>query len=192
MLRWAARGVAMGHAPEAVSAAADEVTGNIDDDGARRGPAQPALTAGHPYVPNTSRHPPRVGCCSHHLRSHGAAREAGNSRLVELGAALATSSWAAPSSHRLARPEGRLGHRRRIREPRCLQAPGADAESAPARDPPPARRVGLRPAPPPAVHRGRHRLRRDEGAREGRGEGCRLRLLRLDVLPDRPRWWSVQ
>ncbi|WP_421742430.1 HAD family hydrolase [Cellulomonas sp.] len=34
MLRWAARGVAMGHAPEAVRAAADEVTGTIDDDGA--------------------------------------------------------------------------------------------------------------------------------------------------------------
>jgi len=34
MLRWAARGVAMGHAPDAVRAAADEVTGTIDDDGA--------------------------------------------------------------------------------------------------------------------------------------------------------------
>jgi hydroxymethylpyrimidine pyrophosphatase-like HAD family hydrolase len=34
MLRWAARGVAMGHAPEAVRLAADEVTGSIDDDGA--------------------------------------------------------------------------------------------------------------------------------------------------------------
>ncbi len=34
MLRWAARGVAMGHAPEAVRAAADEVTGTIQDDGA--------------------------------------------------------------------------------------------------------------------------------------------------------------
>jgi hydroxymethylpyrimidine pyrophosphatase-like HAD family hydrolase len=34
MLRWAARGVAMGHAPQAVRAAADEVTGTIDDDGA--------------------------------------------------------------------------------------------------------------------------------------------------------------
>jgi hydroxymethylpyrimidine pyrophosphatase-like HAD family hydrolase len=34
MLRWAARGVAMGHAPEAVRAAADEVTGGIEDDGA--------------------------------------------------------------------------------------------------------------------------------------------------------------
>lgn len=33
MLRWAARGVAMGHASEAVRAAADEVTGTIDDDG---------------------------------------------------------------------------------------------------------------------------------------------------------------
>lgn len=33
MLRWAARGVAMGHALEAVRAAADEVTGTIDDDG---------------------------------------------------------------------------------------------------------------------------------------------------------------
>ncbi len=33
MLRWAARGVAMGHAPEAVRAAADEVTGTIADDG---------------------------------------------------------------------------------------------------------------------------------------------------------------
>jgi hydroxymethylpyrimidine pyrophosphatase-like HAD family hydrolase len=34
MLRWAARGVAMGHAAERVRAAADEVTGTIDDDGA--------------------------------------------------------------------------------------------------------------------------------------------------------------
>lgn len=34
MLRWAARGVAMGHAADAVRAAADEVTGTIDDDGA--------------------------------------------------------------------------------------------------------------------------------------------------------------
>jgi hydroxymethylpyrimidine pyrophosphatase-like HAD family hydrolase len=34
MLRWAARGVAMGHAPEDVRAVADEVTGTIDDDGA--------------------------------------------------------------------------------------------------------------------------------------------------------------
>lgn len=34
MLRWAARGVAMGHAPDAVRAAADEVTGTIADDGA--------------------------------------------------------------------------------------------------------------------------------------------------------------
>jgi hydroxymethylpyrimidine pyrophosphatase-like HAD family hydrolase len=34
MLQWAARGVAMGHAPEDVRAAADEVTGTIDDDGA--------------------------------------------------------------------------------------------------------------------------------------------------------------
>jgi hydroxymethylpyrimidine pyrophosphatase-like HAD family hydrolase len=34
MLRWAARGVAMGHAPEVVRLAADEVTGSIDDDGA--------------------------------------------------------------------------------------------------------------------------------------------------------------
>ena len=34
MLRWAARGVAMGHASEQVRAAADEVTGTIDDDGA--------------------------------------------------------------------------------------------------------------------------------------------------------------
>jgi len=34
MLRWAARGVAMGHAAEPVRAAADEVTGTIDDDGA--------------------------------------------------------------------------------------------------------------------------------------------------------------
>lgn len=33
MLRWAARGVAMGHAPEAVRAIADEVTGTIEDDG---------------------------------------------------------------------------------------------------------------------------------------------------------------
>ena len=34
MLRWAARGVAMGHADEVVRAAADEVTGSIADDGA--------------------------------------------------------------------------------------------------------------------------------------------------------------
>ena len=34
MLAWAARGVAMGHASEQVRAAADEVTGTIDDDGA--------------------------------------------------------------------------------------------------------------------------------------------------------------
>jgi hydroxymethylpyrimidine pyrophosphatase-like HAD family hydrolase len=34
MLRWAARGVAMGHAPAHVRAAADEVTGTIEDDGA--------------------------------------------------------------------------------------------------------------------------------------------------------------
>lgn len=33
MLRWAARGVAMGHAQEPVRAAADEVTGTIEDDG---------------------------------------------------------------------------------------------------------------------------------------------------------------
>ena len=33
MLRWAARGVAMGHAPAAVREAADEVTGTVDDDG---------------------------------------------------------------------------------------------------------------------------------------------------------------
>jgi hydroxymethylpyrimidine pyrophosphatase-like HAD family hydrolase len=34
MIQWAARGVAMGHAPEDVRAVADEVTGTIDDDGA--------------------------------------------------------------------------------------------------------------------------------------------------------------
>ena len=34
MLQWAARGVAMGHADDAVQAAADEVTGSIADDGA--------------------------------------------------------------------------------------------------------------------------------------------------------------
>lgn len=34
MLEWAARGVAMGHAAEGVRAAADEVTGAIEDDGA--------------------------------------------------------------------------------------------------------------------------------------------------------------
>jgi haloacid dehalogenase-like hydrolase len=33
MLRWAALGVAMGHAPDSVKAAAREVTGTIDDDG---------------------------------------------------------------------------------------------------------------------------------------------------------------
>ena len=33
MLEWAALGVAMGHAPEAVRAVADEVTGTIEDDG---------------------------------------------------------------------------------------------------------------------------------------------------------------
>jgi hydroxymethylpyrimidine pyrophosphatase-like HAD family hydrolase len=36
MLRWAARGVAMGHADAAVRAAADEVTGTIEDDGAAK------------------------------------------------------------------------------------------------------------------------------------------------------------
>ncbi|WP_418275660.1 HAD family hydrolase [Isoptericola jiangsuensis] len=34
MLRWAARGVAMGHADDVVRGAADEVTGTIDEDGA--------------------------------------------------------------------------------------------------------------------------------------------------------------
>ncbi|GIG23222.1 haloacid dehalogenase [Cellulomonas chitinilytica] len=34
MLRWAARGVAMGHATQAVRDSADEVTGTIEDDGA--------------------------------------------------------------------------------------------------------------------------------------------------------------
>ncbi len=34
MLRWAGRGVAMGHAPQDVLAAADEVTGTIEEDGA--------------------------------------------------------------------------------------------------------------------------------------------------------------
>ncbi|GAA4844349.1 HAD family hydrolase [Luteimicrobium xylanilyticum] len=34
MLEWAARGVAMGHADDVVKAAADEVTGTIDEDGA--------------------------------------------------------------------------------------------------------------------------------------------------------------
>jgi HAD superfamily hydrolase (TIGR01484 family) len=34
MLRWAARGIAMGHADDAVRAAADEVTGSIDEHGA--------------------------------------------------------------------------------------------------------------------------------------------------------------
>lgn len=33
MLRWAARGVAMGDAPDEVKAAADEVTGTVEDDG---------------------------------------------------------------------------------------------------------------------------------------------------------------
>lgn len=33
MLRWAARGVAMGNAPDEVKAAADEVAGDVDDDG---------------------------------------------------------------------------------------------------------------------------------------------------------------
>lgn len=33
MLRWAARGVAMGNAPAEVKAVADEVTGHVDDDG---------------------------------------------------------------------------------------------------------------------------------------------------------------
>lgn len=33
MLQWAARGVAMGHAPDEVKAVADEVTGQVDDDG---------------------------------------------------------------------------------------------------------------------------------------------------------------
>ncbi|HWS58042.1 MAG TPA: HAD hydrolase family protein, partial [Actinotalea sp.] len=34
MLRWAARGVAMGHAPAVLHAVADEITGTIEDDGA--------------------------------------------------------------------------------------------------------------------------------------------------------------
>lgn len=34
MLRWAGRGVAMGQAPDVVKAAADEVTGRVDEDGA--------------------------------------------------------------------------------------------------------------------------------------------------------------
>jgi len=34
MLRWASRGVAMGHADEVVRGAADEVTGTVEDDGA--------------------------------------------------------------------------------------------------------------------------------------------------------------
>ena len=47
MLRWAARGVAMGHASEAVRAAADEVTGTHRGRRRARGPAQPAgLIAG--------------------------------------------------------------------------------------------------------------------------------------------------
>ena len=33
MLRWAARGVAMGNAPDEVKAVADEVTGDVDEDG---------------------------------------------------------------------------------------------------------------------------------------------------------------
>ena len=33
MLRWAARGVAMGNAPDEVKEAADEVAGDVDDDG---------------------------------------------------------------------------------------------------------------------------------------------------------------
>ena len=33
MLHWAARGVAMGNAPEEVKAVADEVAGHVDDDG---------------------------------------------------------------------------------------------------------------------------------------------------------------
>ncbi len=33
MLEWAARGVAMGQAPDEVKAAADEVTGTVEDDG---------------------------------------------------------------------------------------------------------------------------------------------------------------
>ncbi|MEO9151583.1 MAG: HAD hydrolase family protein, partial [Lapillicoccus sp.] len=33
MLRWAARGVAMGNAPDEVRAVADEVTGDVEDDG---------------------------------------------------------------------------------------------------------------------------------------------------------------
>lgn len=33
MLQWAARGVAMGNAPDVVKAVADEVTGDVDDDG---------------------------------------------------------------------------------------------------------------------------------------------------------------
>ena len=48
MLRWAARGVAMGHAPEAVRAAADEVTGTIDDDGASPSCAACSASPGAP------------------------------------------------------------------------------------------------------------------------------------------------
>ena len=33
MLTWAARGVAMGQAPDEVKAVADEVTGTVDEDG---------------------------------------------------------------------------------------------------------------------------------------------------------------
>ena len=33
MLQWAARGVAMGNAPDEVKAVADEVTGHVDEDG---------------------------------------------------------------------------------------------------------------------------------------------------------------
>jgi hydroxymethylpyrimidine pyrophosphatase-like HAD family hydrolase len=33
MLRWAGLGVAMGHAPDEVKAAADEVTGSVHEDG---------------------------------------------------------------------------------------------------------------------------------------------------------------
>ena len=47
MLTWAARGVAMGQAPDEVKAVADEVTGTVDEDGSSRSCARCSDPAGH-------------------------------------------------------------------------------------------------------------------------------------------------
>jgi len=48
MLQWAARGVAMGNAPDEVKAAADEVTLDVDQDGLV--PVLSSLLAGRPHA----------------------------------------------------------------------------------------------------------------------------------------------